>query len=134
VIPLSGYPEKKDSFAQKKQSNEILDKKWYRYQNAKDFVIDLPDLRRDIHHFKYNMSFDGSPLIGKAHLMAKSMWSVPSWVFAESTAVEFEGESFRAPIGYDYYLKHRFGDYMQLPPEGERHGHGFIPFWKQEEQ
>jgi len=45
--------------------------------------------------------------------------------------VEFEGEMFYAPIDYDFYLKHRFSDYMQLPPKEEQVGmHEALCFFK----
>ena len=37
--------------------------------------------------------------------------------------VTFEGHSFNAPGGYDKYLTQIFGEYMQLPPEDQRHNH-----------
>lgn len=37
--------------------------------------------------------------------------------------LEFEGQSFLAPEGYDAALKSIYGDYMALPPEEERQGH-----------
>ena len=35
----------------------------------------------------------------------------------------FEGKNFAGPAEYDRYLTVRYGDYMQLPPESERHIH-----------
>lgn len=32
----------------------------------------------------------------------------------------FEGETFRGPKNFDQYLTSLYGDYMVLPPEGER--------------
>ena len=44
--------------------------------------------------------------------------------------VSFEGYSFYAPIGYDEFLKTSYGDYMQLPPEDQRHPyHGGNYYW-----
>ena len=40
--------------------------------------------------------------------------------FESSLEVEFEGELFPIPIGYDEYLTTVFGDYMSLPPEEDR--------------
>lgn len=36
------------------------------------------------------------------------------------TTIPFEGELFRVPESYDAVLRAQFGDYMVLPPEGER--------------
>lgn len=51
-------------------------------------------------------------------------------LFAETIKVEFEGELFNAPKGYDGWLRKIYGDYMQLPPEEERvRHHRFIAFY-----
>ena len=41
--------------------------------------------------------------------------------FDEMIEVDFEGYKFMAPAKYHEYLTHRYGDYMQLPPEDQRH-------------
>lgn len=40
--------------------------------------------------------------------------------FDESKYIEFEGEKFKVPKGYDNILKTNYGDYMQFPPEEQR--------------
>ena len=53
-------------------------------------------------------------------------------IFNDSVEVEFEREKFKAPIGYDQWLKHIYGDYMQLPPEEKRESHhAFKAYWKE---
>jgi LPS biosynthesis protein len=47
---------------------------------------------------------------------------VPRSYFGESEKLEFEGIMVSAPAKSHKYLKHLYGDYMQLPPEDERHG------------
>lgn len=44
-------------------------------------------------------------------------------VFREFINGEFEGKSYRIPIGYDEWLRAFYGEYMELPPEGERVSH-----------
>lgn len=44
-------------------------------------------------------------------------------VFADFINVEFEGMEFKAPIGYDEWLRSFYGDYMQLPPIEKRVSH-----------
>ena len=52
-------------------------------------------------------------------------------IFDSSVDVEFEGRVFKAPVGWDEFLRTRYGDYMQLPPEDQRHPyHGGNYFWK----
>lgn len=54
-------------------------------------------------------------------------WEVPvRWQaedFAESIMLDFEGRKYPGPKGYDRVLTEYIGDYMQLPPEKDRHGH-----------
>lgn len=45
-----------------------------------------------------------------------------SW-YGEEAALEFEGERFSAPCGWDALLTNMFGNYMTPPPESERQGH-----------
>jgi len=44
-------------------------------------------------------------------------------VFASFIEVEFEGKKYKAPIGYDEWLRSFYGDYMKLPPEEKRISH-----------
>jgi len=44
-------------------------------------------------------------------------------VFNSFINVEFEGLYFKAPIGYDDWLRSFYGDYMKLPPEEKRVSH-----------
>ena len=41
-------------------------------------------------------------------------------LFADTVDVPFEGHQFKALSGYDTYLRHIYGDYMQLPPVEDR--------------
>lgn len=44
-------------------------------------------------------------------------------IFESSIEVEFENNLYKAPIGYELYLKHLYGDFMKLPPEEKRNTH-----------
>lgn len=48
---------------------------------------------------------------------------VPKAYFGKSTKCDFEGIALTAPEKIDDYLKHMYGDYMQLPPEEKRQIH-----------
>ena len=50
--------------------------------------------------------------------------------FTSSVDVEFNGEIFKAPNGYDNLLKKTYGDYMKMPPECERIAHHFYRAYK----
>lgn len=41
-------------------------------------------------------------------------------IFDETIEMQFCDFTLPAPVGYDVYLKHLYGDYMQLPPEEKR--------------
>ena len=51
---------------------------------------------------------------------------IPAEAFADFVEIEFEGEMFPAPIGYDTYLTCLYGDYLPEPPkEKQRTHHAF---------
>ena len=58
------------------------------------------------------------------------LWSIrgkkeifPAKIFADTVELDFEGESYPAPAGYDTYLRQLYGDYKQDPPEKMRKSH-----------
>lgn len=58
---------------------------------------------------------------------------VPAPAFSEYVLLPFEREVFRAPAGYDLYLKQMYGDYMQLPPPEQRvANHSTKIFWRKD--
>ena len=54
---------------------------------------------------------------GYPHEVYKREW------FSDQVPMEFEGEMFSAPIGWDSLLKNMYGNYMELPDEDKRGGH-----------
>lgn len=55
----------------------------------------------------------------------------PIECFRSSVLLEFEGNRFKAPVGYDQYLRCLYpGDYMTLPPEEKRIHHDTIVYWR----
>lgn len=48
---------------------------------------------------------------------------IPSEAFDEMIEIEFEGEMFPAPVGYDAYLRCLYGDYMPEPPKEKQKTH-----------
>lgn len=53
--------------------------------------------------------------------------------FFKAIQVEFEGHLFPAPSSYDEYLTNLYGDYMKLPPVGERVTRHDIKAYRKEE-
>ena len=54
---------------------------------------------------------------------------IPSEVFSETVEVEFEGENFPAPIGYDTYLHSLYGEYKNDPPiDKQKTHHRFVAY------
>jgi lipopolysaccharide cholinephosphotransferase len=43
--------------------------------------------------------------------------------------MRFEDRTYKVMIGYDDYLCRIYGDYMKLPPEGQRATHQFEAYW-----
>ena len=66
------------------------------------------------------------------------MGGCPNWAavldhdfFNDFIDVDFEGRRYRSILQYDEFLTNGYGDYMQLPPESERHPyHREIVYWK----
>lgn len=50
-------------------------------------------------------------------------YRVPKECYDHPILVEFEGERFPAPVGYDEVLRAQYGEYMILPPEEKRITH-----------
>ena len=51
----------------------------------------------------------------------------PKSIYSETVYLPFEHLFLPVPVGYNKYLTHLYGDYMQLPPENERHSkHEFV--------
>lgn len=48
---------------------------------------------------------------------------IPAEVFAEAIELEFEGEKFFAPVGYDAFLTSLYGNYLPEPPVEKRKTH-----------
>lgn len=48
---------------------------------------------------------------------------IPAEAFAESIEIEFEGQMFPAPKGYDTYLTCLYGDYLPEPPREKQKTH-----------
>lgn len=84
-------------------------------------------LRQKLHNAMLNVVFNANP--EKCSHMA-NVWGNITTVFPKDVylgcpqLVEFEGVMLKAPHDYIRYLEIKYGDYMTLPPEKDRQGHG----------
>lgn len=70
----------------------------------------------------------GGPLKGNNNFY-RNTW--PFDPFEEVIDVKFENLVLKSPARYDEFLRVRYGDYMQLPPEDQRHPyHGRHYYWR----
>lgn len=83
--------------------------------------------RQKLHSAMLNLVFreDYSKSSHIANVWGNITTIYPKDVFlGEPSKVVFEGRTYYAPHDYDSYLRLTYGDYMVLPPESERRGHG----------
>ena len=58
---------------------------------------------------------------------------VPAAAVSKTIEMDFEGEVFKVPVGYDRMLRNMYGDYMVLPPvEKQVSNHDFKAWWIEE--
>lgn len=117
---------KKANFKQRKLSKKII--------NALGKILLLPfsthSILKYIDKISRQCPFGSTP---KAGCICDSVVGeramVETKVFSGSTIHEFEGSTFKIPIGYDVWLRSIYGDYMQLPPEDKRKTHHVFEAW-----
>ena len=81
-------------------------------------------------HYIKNIIKIGENSNAKSDYLGCKVWCVygergiiPAEAFAESIEVEFEGQMFPAPKGYDTYLTCLYGDYLPEPPKEKQKTH-----------
>lgn len=66
---------------------------------------------------------------GKAWCVYGERGVIPAEAFAKAIDIEFEGETFPAPVGYDTYLTCLYGNYLPEPPkEKQKTHHNFVAY------
>lgn len=74
---------------------------------------------------------DGQKYLGcKSWCIYGTREIIPADVFAGTVEVEFEGEMFPAPVGYDKYLRSLYGDYWQDPPLEKQKTHHYFTAYR----
>ena len=74
---------------------------------------------------------DGQKYVGcKSWCIYGTREIIPAEVFAGTVDVEFEGEIFPAPVGYDKYLRSLYGDYRKDPPLEKQKTHHYFTAYR----
>lgn len=79
-----------------------------------------PSFRKTV--LGYSNKTSGEWLVAYSGASGKKDVYKAEW-FEGTQAFSFEDSIIEVPIGYDAYLRHMYGDYMQLPPEEKRVSH-----------
>lgn len=138
ILPIDGYPDslflsnlrnrrlltlrKRRFYAMKKHSRAG------RLQKIKELIRKLypfsaNDISRKMNRMARKNDFETSAYVGvQSGTYHQEKERNPRSVFDQTVYLPFEDTVFPAPSGYDVYLTHLFGDYMQLPPEDQRKG------------
>ena len=131
IFPLAGYPASKALIEEKWNRNLELEKLWNYYSVVCDFPeFIISDPRQSIFNERYGVSFYDASYVGNMIRTTHKPWAVKKDIFGDIAKVEFEGELFNAPSGWDEYLKYRYGDYMNIPNVKNREQHLFPVYRK----
>lgn len=94
-------------------------------------IVMIPcKLRGSAHYVEKIIQGAYKPEQTRSRYMGCKAWNVykerdilPTEVFAKAIELEFEGEKFFAPVGYDTFLTSLYGDYLPEPPVEKRKTH-----------
>lgn len=104
---------------------------------AKGIVMAFCKLHGSAYYLEKIMKGAHKPEQKGSRFMGGKSWNVygerdimPAEVFAEAIELEFEGEKFFAPVGYDAFLTSLYGNYMPEPPVEKRKTHHSFTAYK----
>lgn len=140
IFPLIGIPESQDERKRQKQYTSL-----YKFLCNEPYLCNLNEGRQ----YKSKLKYMIIPKSIKKYLKKKSLYeitkydvdSVQLWgeilsepydtikklnkeIYGEGIEVDFEGLKAKIPVEYDEYLRALYGEYMILPKEADRCGHG----------
>ncbi len=130
LYPVLGLPKSKDEvnrfFEELKEMRKARKRmlKWFRRAQRYLSLSTIPGFDASVRRFKdrvFSFPYEDSHYL--FHYGGDIKWSkvFEEDLFEDMTELSFEGEKFRTFSKYDYYLSHVYGNYMQLPPENQRH-------------
>lgn len=128
IFPIGGYPSENTRIEQKWSQYIHAEKVWQSYYILRDTRIGAIDTRRRIIDELFDIPFNDAKYVGIMRKEKQKPWVAPREWF-EPVDVIFCNERFMAPIGYESYLKMKYGDYMAIPEVNKREIHGFKA-WK----
>lgn len=150
ILPIDGYP---DSLLLSNLKNRYLlwlrivrtfmlsehSRRGSRFRGIKEFIrkhspFSANYFSRKINRIGRRHRFETSAYVGvQSGTYHQEKERNPRTVFDKTILFPFEDIELPGPSGYDEYLRHLFGDYMQLPPEDQRQGrHSEQIFLKEE--
>ena len=104
---------------------------------VKGILMALCKVRGSAYYVEKIIKVANKPEQKGSRYMGGKAWNVygerdilPAEVFAEAIELEFEGEKFFAPVGYDTFLTSLYGDYLPEPPVEKRKTHHSFKAYK----
>lgn len=90
---------------------------WCKIRGAKHFI-------REIQKETCKAGQKGNVYVGaKSWCVYGERGIIPAEAFSSAVDIEFEGETFPAPVGWDTYLRCLYGDYLPEPPKEKQKTH-----------
>ena len=148
IFPIDGYPEDEKICKmhmnvlkfRKAQINSVIRKGYIegeKYQGVKKYLKyvwrkSANEYARLMNQTGKKYAFSSCDYVGvtttTAHIFKERN---PKTIFQETVYLPFQHLELPAPSGYDVYLKHLYGNYMQLPPPEQRVStHDFKIYWR----
>ncbi len=126
IFLLGGYPEDENAIKAKWKQYKEAEKLWRTYWVLKGTNAEHKDMRKAIFDELFDLPFDKSLSVGVMRTERQKSWAAPGEWFSETDELEFCGQRFQVPAGYDAYLRMKYGDYMQVPDVESREMHRLL--------
>ena len=128
IFCLGGYPNQQTEIELMWKCYKEAEKKWHRYYVLRDTEFFVEDIRSKLFEELHSITFDEAEKVGVMRTERQKAWTAPKEWFDNTVDLEFCGEKFKVPTGYDPYLRMKYGDYMTVPNVDKRDVHGFIAY------